>query len=124
MQTIPRTENPDNPINQDPVLSPLAHGPSREHTITPSSQYKCPEFVFSLIHRIHPYITTLLFFFVLSYRAVNSRETGWDEEQGQTGHFHFMCQSMVSQMAVMPVPIPSRVSHFPLNISLFIYQTV
>lgn len=124
MQTIPRTENLDHPMNQDPVLSPLELRPSREHTITPSSQHKCPEFVFSLIHRIHPYITTLLFYFSLSYQAVNSREMERDEEQGQTGHFHFMCQSMVSQMAVMPVPIPSLVSHFLLGISLFIYQTV
>lgn len=61
MQTIPRTENPDDPIHQGPVISPLSHGPSREHTITPSSHHKCPEFVFSLIHRIHPYITKLLF---------------------------------------------------------------
>lgn len=63
---------------------------------------------------------TIVFF----YQPVNSRETERDEERGQTGHFHFMRQSMVSQKAVMPVPILSLVSHCLLTISLFIYQNV
>lgn len=90
-------------------LLPLLYLPANENTHSNlfNSDKHSVCVCLSLQYRVFIPHHSAIFFF---YQAVNSRETVLDEEQGQRqATFIFICQSIVSQMAVMPVPILSLV---------------